>query len=163
MTVELSRPIDLSKVGAGGLRIEVTTRETEREALALRMGIPAVHALTCSYLITRDPGGETFTAHGTLTGRVTRVCVVSAEDFVTPIEDVFTIRFVPEGTEQEDPDPDDDDEIPFSGTVIDLGEVTSEQLALALDPYPRMPGAVPPEVEDDGSSSPFAALRRGKT
>jgi uncharacterized metal-binding protein YceD (DUF177 family) len=160
MTVEMSRPVDLSKVAAGGLRLRVSASEAERDALARRMGIPAIHALDCSFLITRAPDGETYTAHGTLTAEVVRICVVSAEEFAMPVEEVFTVRFVPEGTEQEDPDPDDDDEIPYTGTSIDAGEVTSEQLALALDPYPRMPGAVPPEIEDDDDSSPFAALRR---
>jgi hypothetical protein len=43
-----------------------------------------------------------------------------------------------------------------------------EQLALALDPYPRMPGAAVPELEPQGGDdaapaqlpSPFAALAR---
>ena len=162
MTVELSRPIDIAKIGGSGLRLQVTASVEECTALARRMVIPAVHSLTCSWAVTRGADGVSFTAHGTLTARVTRVCVVSAEEFETPVEEIFTVRFVPEGTEQEDPDPDDDDEVPYSGGTIDLGEATSEQLALALDPYPRMPGAEAPEV-DGGDRSPFAILRRGAT
>ncbi len=43
--------------------------------------------------------------------------------------------------------------------MIDLGEALAEQLALALDPYPRKPGAkLPSEASDDGAN-PFSALK----
>ena len=49
---------------------------------------------------------------------------------------------------------------------IDLGEVAVEQLSLALDPYPRAPGATfagvagekAPEPEEPAPAGPFAAL-----
>ena len=41
--------------------------------------------------------------------------------------------------------------------TIDLGEAAAEQLALALDPYPRAPGAVL-EMEEEPEAAPFAAL-----
>jgi len=43
--------------------------------------------------------------------------------------------------------------------VVDLGVVATEFLMLAIDPYPRKPGAVfePPQNPDAGSH-PFAAL-----
>jgi hypothetical protein len=58
------------------------------------------------------------------------------------------------------------DEIPTGpGAVADLGEALAEQLALALDPYPRAPdAALPPEAEE-APASPFArlaALRGGR-
>ncbi|MEO5866096.1 MAG: DUF177 domain-containing protein, partial [Sphingomonas sp.] len=33
------------------------------------------------------------------------------------------------------------DTVPHDGSAIDLGEVAAETMALALDPYPRAPGA----------------------
>lgn len=54
--------------------------------------------------------------------------------------------------------PESDDEIPFEGNQIDLGEAAAEQLGLALDPYPRMPGAELPEAEADVELHPFARL-----
>ena len=51
------------------------------------------------------------------------------------------------------------DEIPYENDEIDLGEALAEQLALALDPYSRKPGAeLPGEVLDDGAS-PFTVLK----
>ncbi len=36
---------------------------------------------------------------------------------------------------------DEDEAEPVVGRTIDLGEALAEELALALDPYPRVPGA----------------------
>jgi hypothetical protein len=49
----------------------------------------------------------------------------------------------------------------FENEIIELGEVVVECLSLALDPYPRKPGAVfhaTEEVAEEGGSSPFAEL-----
>ena len=77
-----------------------------------------------------------------------------------PVEEDFTIRFVPAGTEREDPDPDLPDEIPYEADTIDLGEATAEQLGLALDPWPRIEGATVPVIDDEDDGSPFAILAR---
>ena len=92
--------------------------------------------------------------------KVTQTCVVSLDDFDAPVEEVFQVRFVPVGQETVEMDPEADDEIPFESNVIDLGEAAAEQLGLALDPYPRMPGVEMPAVEDESEQHPFAALRR---
>ena len=58
-------------------------------------------------------------------------------------------------------DPEAPDEIEAEGDSVDLGEAIAEQLALALDPYPRVPGAALPgegEGEEPPPSGPFAGL-----
>ena len=42
--------------------------------------------------------------------------------------------------------------------MLDLGEAAAEQLGLALDPYPRQPGAELAAAAEDDESSPFAVL-----
>jgi hypothetical protein len=74
------------------------------------------------------------------------------------VEDRFTIRFVPDGREPTDDDPEAPDEIPYQGSTIDLGEAATEQLALALDPYPRLPGAELDPAARDREPSPFGSL-----
>ena len=53
---------------------------------------------------------------------------------------------------------------PLDDGMIDIGEAVAQQLSLALDPFPRAPGAVLDEETDlsDGSprESPFAALAK---
>ena len=128
----------------------------ECAALAVRMKLPAVHALSCTFHLTRE--SQHVVAQGALRACVTQTCVVSLEDFETVVEEDFRIRFVPSGTETDAMDPEADDEIPYESNQIDLGEAAAEQLALALDPYPRMPGAELPEAEAPVESHPFCSL-----
>ena len=73
------------------------------------------------------------------------------------------MRFVPAARESEDIDPEAVDEIPYEGEKIDLGEATVQELALALDPYPRRADAELPAGAAEPPLSPFVVLRsRGR-
>jgi len=160
MTTEFPRPILLSKIVPAGLSVVVRATPEECAALAVRMDLPAIQSLECVFKLTAGDDGVSIGAWGRLHAQVTRVCVVSAEDFETSVEDEFEVRFVPEGTERDNPDPDLPDEIPYQSGTIDLGEATAEQLGLALDPYPRIEGAALPDSGDEEGASPFSVLAR---
>jgi hypothetical protein len=157
MTSELSRPVALSHIRAKGLTVLVQATPEECAAVATRMDLPAILSLKCRFELSRDDGGSVL-AEGHLHAEVTQTCVTSAEDFDAQVEEVFTIHFVPGGTERDDLDPDGPDEIPYEGETIDLGEATAEQLGLALDPWPRIEGATVPVIDGEGDRSPFALL-----
>jgi uncharacterized metal-binding protein YceD (DUF177 family) len=158
MKPELHRPIDPASVPARGMDVLVEATDQECPALAVRMNLPAVRALRCRFHLVPD-GEAAVLAYGHLEAVVVQTCVISLEEFEATVAEAFRVRFVPSGTETEDDDPDSIDELPFEGRVIDLGEAAVEQLGLALDPYPRMPGAeLPIEDEADGAH-PFAGLR----
>jgi uncharacterized metal-binding protein YceD (DUF177 family) len=158
-TPELSRPLAVDRVGPGGLAVEVRADAAECVALAARMAIPAVTDLLCRFRLTAIPGAVLL-AEGHLQAQVVRTCVVTLEEFETLTEEKFRLRFVPAGRESDDDDPESDDEIAYAGATIDLGEAAAEQLALALDPYPRKPDAVLPDAANDPLDPPFAALAR---
>ena len=157
MTGELHRPLLVDRIGVAGLDAVVEASPAECEALAVRMQLPEVHALTCHFHLERE-AGDSLIAYGHLVARVVQTCVVSLETFAATIEERFVVRCVPEGQQSDDPDPEALDEIPYSDGVIDLGEAAAEQLALALDPYPRSPGAVLPVAQGETEPHPFAAL-----
>jgi uncharacterized metal-binding protein YceD (DUF177 family) len=158
MTPELSRPFPIERVG-DGVRFVVTPTEAEREAVAQRMGLVALPAFTCTFELRRADASN-IVSSGQLRAHVVQTCVVSLEPFEEDIEEDFLVRFVPEGTESDELDLDAEDEIPFAGHVIDLGEAASEQLALALDPFPRKPGVSLPDEAAATPDGPFAALLR---
>jgi uncharacterized metal-binding protein YceD (DUF177 family) len=157
MISEFPRPLSLDRIGPHGLDMTVEATAAECAALAERMKLPSVSALTCVFLLIRE-SRDAVAARGHLRAVVTQTCVVSLEDFEATVEEVFQIRFVPAGEETDDIDPEADDEIPYEGNSIDLGEAAAEQLGLALDPYPRMPGAELPDAEQPTQPHPFAAL-----
>jgi uncharacterized metal-binding protein YceD (DUF177 family) len=159
MNPEFHRPLSLDRIGPHGLDMTIDATTAECAALAVRMNLPAVLAVSCVFHLIRE-GRDMVLARGVLTVRVTQTCVISLEDFDSEVEEIFQVRFVPSGEEADDIDPESDDEIPFEGNQIDLGEAAAEQLGLALDPYPRMPGVEMPMSEDEPDPHPFAALRR---
>jgi uncharacterized metal-binding protein YceD (DUF177 family) len=159
MTPELTRPFLVEKL-SDGTRVQVDADPGERAAVAERLGLPAIAHLTCGFTLRRVTAGV-LAARGHLHARVTYLCVITLEPFDSLIDEKFTVRFVPEGQETDDLELDAEDEIPYAGGAIDLGEATAEQLALALDPFPRKPAAELPAAARD-AAGPFAALARLK-
>jgi uncharacterized metal-binding protein YceD (DUF177 family) len=159
MIPEFHRPLSLDRIGPHGLDLTIDATPAECSALAVRMNLPAVLAVSCVFHLIRE-GRDIVLARGVLRAQITQTCVISLDDFDALVEEVFQVRFVPSGEESDDIDPESDDEIPFEGNQIDLGEAAAEQLGLALDPYPRMPGVEMPASEDEAEPHPFAALRR---
>ncbi len=155
---EMPRPFPLARIGAGAQVLVESTPE-ERLALARRMGILSIAMLTCRFDL-HEMAGETVQAKGFLRARVTQTCVVTLEPFESDLREDFSVRFVPAGTESEEIDFEDDDEIGYEGSQLDLGEAASEQLALALDPFPRRPGAELAEEHREQQEGAFAALSR---
>jgi uncharacterized metal-binding protein YceD (DUF177 family) len=155
-TPEMPRPVAVSRIGKP-VRRDVRATEAECQALARRMGVLAIHSLTCGFDL-RPAGDEVIEASGALRVSLRQICVISLEAFDTEIAEDFRVRFVPAGTEAEDIDVDADDEIGYANGTIDLGEAASEQLALAIDPFPRMPGVELPEAAAGPATGAFAAL-----
>ena len=135
----------------------VEASAAECAALALRMNLPAVLALTCEFHLERETAG-TLLAYGHLVARVVQTCVVSLEDFTATVEERFAVRCVPDGAESDDADPEALDEIPYADGTLDLGEAAAEQLALALDPYPARAGRGAARYSGRTQGLPFNAL-----
>jgi uncharacterized metal-binding protein YceD (DUF177 family) len=148
-------------------RREVTLEATaaERAALARRFGILGIGALRATLRLEPEPGG-TVRTRGTLSAEVEQACIVTLEPVAQRLEAPIDLRILDEGEVPGDDDPESPDEIESQGGLVDLGEAVAEQLALALDPYPRTPGATLPNLDDETETgedaparpNPFAAL-----
>ena len=115
------------------------------------------------------PDGRVFRVEGTWDAAVQQACVVTlepvAESLAGSVEASFEVGTRPADAGGEvlvDPDgADPADMLPEEG--IDLGELVVQELAVALDPYRRAPGAeVPPQYqpsEVEKNEGPFAALK----
>jgi len=129
--------------------VERRLTEAECTALARFLGIEGVAALGFAGGVRRwgDKGWE---VAGRLEAVVTQACVVSLEPVEERVDTAVVRRYMP-GAEQLAPDTvelgpedlpaDDADEIEGFGDSIDLAALMVESLALALEPYPRAPGA----------------------
>ena len=157
---ELSRPVPLDRIRPEGLSLAVAAEPNECAALALRLRVPGVVRMQCDWTL-QAPSRGIVRAHGVLRAVVVRTCVVTLDDFETSVNEAFMVRFVPSGSETPIVDPDQDDEVAYNGDCLDLGEATTEQLALALEPYPHKPGVPVGDTLADASeaSGPFDRLR----
>lgn len=158
---EFSRPIDRRHLTARPVRLEAGAEE--REALARRFGLVAIHRLEAEVELAAD--GEAVDARGRLSADVVQSCAITGEDLPVTMEEPLTLRFVPEQAveaEEVELEESDLDEIPFSGDVFDLGEAVAQSLSLAIDPYAVGPNAEQARKDagltDQAASGPFAAL-----
>ena len=159
---EFSRPLIVDRVPRKGSHEIFAAEMKECSALALRFGLPAIHALKAHLVATPWRGGG-LKVTGDFTVDLEQLSVVSLE----PFRESYTIEveryFLPpkiaiDGIEE-------DAEIIENGEV-DLGELVAETLSLELDPYPRKKGEefADHEESDDASEtksekpSPFANL-----
>ncbi|MBB5372428.1 YceD family protein [Acidocella aromatica] len=165
MDEELSRTVKAGLIHENPQTHEVVADETALTALAERFGIPGIAKLRGDFTLRHKRSGV-IAATLRMHARVTQVCVVTLEPFESDITEEAELRFVPIREQAEDEEEEflpesleGPDELPYANGIIDLGAALAEQLALALDPYPRKPGAeLPPEASDD-SAHPFAALK----
>lgn len=161
---EFSRPLQVDRVPKAGSMEKLRAEPEELKALAKRMKIPAIHALTADIRATPWRGGG-LKLEGHLTAEIEQVSVISLEPFRETVSVPIARYYLPPGAVVENEEEDDAD--PIENGWIDLGEVTAETLALDLDPYPRKPGeAFAEHIEDEGepvkAESPFAVLARRK-
>lgn len=164
---EFSRPVLVDTIPTRGMDMEIEADAAECAALAERFAINKVTQLRAKAHLRALAGGSLFKVEGRLQAVVEQTCVVTLEPVEQVIDESFMIIF---GAEQEsdtvelDLSMDDEDPPePLLDGAVDLGEVVAEHLALALDPFPRKPGAQLPEVKEEApikeeKVSPFAAL-----
>ncbi|MBU6425151.1 MAG: DUF177 domain-containing protein [Rhodospirillales bacterium] len=168
MQEELSYSVKASQIKDRSQEFTICANEAQRAALAMRFGIPAISRLDGRFTLHHERSG-TIAASLAMNATATQVCVVTLEPFEAAIQEVVELRFVPEGAlryvlgddNEADITPntlDSPDEIPYADDIIDLGAALAEQLALALDPYPKRPGVTLPDSASDDSANPFAAL-----
>jgi hypothetical protein len=168
MMPEMRRPVAVDRVPPGGMTEHVVASEAERKALADRFDLVAINELTgLLHLSPWRRGGVKMT--GRIDAVIVQTCVVTLEPFEVVVTDEIIRYFASHNA----PGPaavrsveslEDEPEV-VTGNSIDVGEVVAEALGLAIDPYPRKPGAVFGPNGDDSrrpavAESPFAVLDR---
>jgi uncharacterized metal-binding protein YceD (DUF177 family) len=167
MTVEVafSRPVKVETLPRDGLAQTITATAAERAALAALNDLVEIKELRAEFIVNRS--GRGVQVEGTVHAEVTQTCVVTLEPFPVTIDEEVDVRFAHASERRPRSDADTvaldaiDPPDPIVDGRIDLGALAAEFLALALDPYPRKPGAefMPPTLEDDGDS-PFSELAK---
>lgn len=163
----VSRPVEIATIGTEPSVARIEIGEDDRKALAAALGLVDIPMLSAEIGLSRDRSG-TIRLDGQLSAEVVQDCVVSLEPVRQTIEEPIRLSFVERAPDARlpatvdiEPTEDDPPEI-VEGPRLDLGPIVVEHLLLGIDPYPRAPGAAPPEnpASDAGSDgdSPFSVL-----
>ncbi|MBI3419993.1 MAG: DUF177 domain-containing protein [Proteobacteria bacterium] len=171
-THEFSRLFPVDKLRDRPVHESIEATEEECEALSRRLNLVALKNFEADLDLQREHSGDVVQVSGNFRAGIVQTCVVTLEPFETDVSESFKAYFARPAPAPEGPDLPVEDErapepIPASGE-IDLGELAAQHLSLALDPYPRKPGAVfkpPPGIKAEGEKpNPFAVLAdfRGK-
>ena len=169
---EFSRPIPRERLGGRVVVEEISAAPQERAALARRFGLLGLDLLAATLRIEPGGGNGPLRLDGHLSAEVTQACVVTLEPVASRVEVNFSLLYnldagpVPEsaGTEDVVVDPEAEEPAePVGPDGLDLGEAVAQQLAVALNPYPRAPGAALSEAgttegAEDAPKGPFAVL-----
>jgi uncharacterized metal-binding protein YceD (DUF177 family) len=164
---ELFRPLDVSAVPALGRGVDVTATADECLALASRLGQREIKSLSAR-LEVAPVGGGAVRVTGTFDADVLQECVVTLEPVAARVSGPIEVTFVPSparGDFDEDVDPHAEEVETIVDGTIDVGEVVVQHLAIAIDPYPRIEGAVFKATPTSGpgveaAASPFAVLAK---
>lgn len=162
----LIRLSDLRNRAGSTLTLEPNAAECA--AIAAELGIPAVRKLRFSGALS-PIGRRDWRFEGQLGATVVQDCVVTLDPVTTRIDEPVLRTYL---AELPDPEPGEvempqDDSVEPLPTVLDLGQVMIEALALALPIYPRAPGVAPLDltVTEPGKTplsadavKPFAGL-----
>jgi uncharacterized metal-binding protein YceD (DUF177 family) len=143
VTPEFSRPLAADSIGPQPLERRIEANPTERAGLASRFDLLGLDRLEAHLVLRRDKG-DVIRLEGRFTADVVQSCVLTLAPVPAHLEGDFETCYgataVEAAEEEFDPLAADSPE-PIPGGEIDLGEVVAQQLAVALDPYPKAPGA----------------------
>jgi hypothetical protein len=159
----------VAQIPESGLHRDLEASADARKAMAEIAGLREIASAHASFDLDLQSGGRVHVV-GKLSARVGQTCVVTLDPIENEIDEQIEVMFAPDeqvlpvdlvadedAGEGELPEPPE----PIVGGVIDLGRVAADVLFLAIDPYPRKPGAVfePQVAAADPEDHPFASLK----
>jgi uncharacterized metal-binding protein YceD (DUF177 family) len=173
---EFARPVVIDPLPDAGIAVELCADAGERRALARRFGLLELDRLRATGWLERGDDSHELRFHGRLEAELAQACVVSLEPVPASIRQPVERRYrridpaAASALAAEDDtvwvigEDDEESEVELvSGRTIDLGEAIAEELALALDPYPRAPSADDLVAEDLGPHISFGAAEPAET
>ncbi|KQX42999.1 hypothetical protein ASD04_03370 [Devosia sp. Root436] len=163
--------VRIDRLPATGRDVQVALDEPTRAALAEALKLGAIDSFTASLTVVPLRGG--IRAQGRLIADIVQPSVVTFEPVGQHIDETIDRVFLPEA-HAHTPTPGsevfvdlEDEDFPdhIDGPEVDLSALLIETLALAIDPYPRLPGESLDSLGIDvagAPAGPFAALEKLK-
>ena len=166
---EFSRLLKLYEFDQAMMERSISANSAECLALAKRFGLVELRILSANLMAERVSDSLLIQVTGSFHADVVQRCVITLEPLVAIVDAYVDELYGPNMGNSEINDTTVDEATPpepFDGDGIDLGELVAQQLALALDPYPKKNVNVVekgnsmelPLSSDDISNKPFSLL-----
>lgn len=159
---EFSQIVNVRDLPKDGAKYSISVNSEDCIKLATRFGLVQINKLNAKLRLDRQ-ARSAVRLSGKIEAQITQTCVVTLEpvreDISVDIDIIFRPNFDEFTLDNSEFDSALDFE-PLPGDTLDLGEIVSEELALSINPYPRVAGAplIGPNSNDERSKKPFAAL-----
>jgi uncharacterized metal-binding protein YceD (DUF177 family) len=177
LAAPFTAPLDLAAVPDHGTELAIRPTEAERAAIAEWLGIVGVDSLTATGLVSRK-GQDQYLYEASFEAEIVQACVITLDPVRSHISGNFRriFRLLPKSAARrrkavvEPPGVfdlfggDEDEPELLDSPIVDLAAALLEEVSLALDPYPKSPGAsfeAPPAAAAP-VESPFAVLEKLK-
>lgn len=167
--------------------LTIEASDEELQDVARRFGVNAIKGAKATLTLNREQGGRIIHVTGSFEAQVTQECVVSGDPVETTLSEALegwfadkekTVSFAAAKRERDVSQshgeielvPEEEDPEPIIEGVIDLGELVTQHISLALPEYPHKDG-VQHEYSDDSieideksplRKNPFEALKDWK-
>ncbi|NNF76683.1 MAG: hypothetical protein HKN05_01515, partial [Rhizobiales bacterium] len=167
--LEFSRPLEVSELEHGQVTREFSADSAELSALQQRYGVEALRSVSAHLTISPEPEGAVKVS-GVVRAELSQNCTVTLEPVEETVDEPIAVTYLPPGVDEPGGAVDrmlesQEDYEPFDGLSLELGELVAQEIAAAIDPYPRKSGVVfgnqgqlgdnAPEERDN----PFAVLQ----
>lgn len=169
--------VNLDRLPKLGKHLKIQADNDQLERIAKALNVSSVGRFSTNFSIARIKGGVQ--VKGQLSAEVTQPCVITLDPVHQRIEEELDRVFLPAPTDEgkdagvenapgsEIPIDLAEEDIPdyFDGPIFDLADYLLETFAMAIDLYPRVPGAKmtkEQEGDDPAELSPFAILKDRK-
>ena len=163
---EWSHFYDVDDLESKPEKLTIEASEEECQDIARRFQIVAVKSAQAQLTLKRTHGGRVIYVSGRFTAQIVQECVVSGEPVETVLTDQVegwfadkdpTVSFTAAKRER-DADKsgnreieimsEEDDPEPIINGVIDLGELVTQHISLALPPFPQKEGVFYPQGDE---------------
>ncbi|WP_173931337.1 DUF177 domain-containing protein [Chelativorans sp. Marseille-P2723] len=156
----VSRMVRVGRLPAKGITVAILADDEQKADLARVHNLASVEHFEAEMLV-RPWKRDGVRVTGYVEASIVQTCVVTLEPLPAQIREEIAALFVPVNSRLAREDEEGGEIIvsaegedlpePFEGDSIDVGSLAEEFFVLAIDPYPRKPGAVPdlPEQEEE--------------
>jgi hypothetical protein len=154
-TSPVSFAVNVARLPKKGLPVVIEADAAQRAALAAAHGLRAVERFAATLDVNSWKKGGVRIA-GRVRADIVQDCIVTLEPVSEAVDEEISALFLPESSKLVVPKRSAEGEIlldaegedapePFSGDMVDVGQLAEEFFALGINPYPRKAGV---SIED---------------